>query len=298
MPRHKHPRFVLISALLRISYYLGMPPLLLLLLSLVPLAFAPLLASWAGRSVAAFVALDAFVAVTIAGVAVSHILPEAIHEAGWWALAIALIGFLLPIGLHLGLHKLEAKAMPALVAAVLAGLALHAVADGVALVSQAGNAHGHDHATAGTLLPTAVVLHRLPEALAIWWFARPVLGRTTAVAMLLAIGSATLAGFFAASHGSEFLAGPQIALVHAFVVGMLFHVLLGHHRPKHDGDGLPTMPLIVGGGAGVAFLVAALVLMPSTLPAGPMRTFGPLATMAVVIFALVSRTGRGAPHTH
>lgn len=270
----------------------------LLLLSLLPLVFAPVLAAWARRSAATFVALDAFVAVTIAGVAVSHILPEAFHHAGPWALVVALVGFLVPIGLHVGMHRLEAKAMPLLVAAVLAGLAVHAIGDGVALVHGDHDDHGHAHAAQDALLPVAVLLHRVPVALAIWWFARPVLGLATAVGFLVAIGAATLAGYLAADQWLAVLAAPQVALVHAFVIGMLFHVLLGHHRPKDDGHGLPTAPLVAGGGLGIAFLVTALVLIPSAWPVGLMRVLGPIVTLAVVAFALASRMGRGVPHGH
>ncbi len=283
---------------MRIGYYLAMPPLFLLLLSLLPLAFAPVLSAWARRSISAFVSLDAFVAVTIAGVAVHHILPEAIHEAGISALGVAVVGFLLPIALHMGMHRLEARALPALVAAVLAGLALHAVGDGVALMAQDGGEHGHDHGASGMLLPAAIVLHRLPESLAIWWFARPVLGRTTAIVMLLAIGLATTVGFFAAGHWLDILTGPRIAMLHAFVVGMLFHVLLGHHRPKLDGDTLPIGPLVIGGGLGIAFLIVAALVIPSTLHEGPTRVAGAVLTIMVVAFALISRTGRGTPHAH
>ena len=55
----------------------------------------------------------------------------------------------------------------------MAGLALHGMLDGVALA----NAHGH-------ATPLAVVLHRLPEGLTLWWLLRPTYGpRWTAAAI-------------------------------------------------------------------------------------------------------------------
>jgi hypothetical protein len=67
--------------------------------SLLPLAIAPWAARLADRSAAATSGLDSFVAVTVSGVALFHVLPHTFLEAGLWTLPAMAFGFVLPLGL-------------------------------------------------------------------------------------------------------------------------------------------------------------------------------------------------------
>jgi len=245
-----------------------MEPILFLLLSLLPLALAPPLADVTRRSPPAHAAMDAFVATTVGGLALLHILPHAYRLAGGMALLAALAGFLVPLALHHGIHRWEERALPGLAAIVLLGLALHAVVDGIALV---GAGAGHHRPPAGDHLhlppagapplALAVVLHRLPVALVIWWFAAPLWGRWRAGALLAAIGGATIAGFAVGERLWTTLSSPQLGVGQAAIAGMLFHVLLRHPGAETPTASSPAARVASGAGAvaGVAVVLALAV---------------------------------------
>lgn len=108
------------------------------------------------------------------------------------------------------------------------GLALHALLEGAALVP----------AGPGVTLAfgLAIVLHRIPVGLVIWWLVRPRYGTEAALLAVGAIVIVTLAGY---GLGSEVLAGVHGAgadLYQAFVSGSLVHVVFhqGRHDHRHD----------------------------------------------------------------
>lgn len=104
------------------------------------------------------------------------------------------------------------------------GLALHALLEGAALVPGAR----------GIAAPfgVAVVLHRIPVGLVIWWLVRPRYGSGAALLGVGAIVALTIAGY---ALGIEVLAGihgPGADLYQAFVSGSLVHVVF--HQGRHD----------------------------------------------------------------
>lgn len=108
------------------------------------------------------------------------------------------------------------------------GLTLHALLEGAALVP----------GQAGIAIPfgLAIVLHRIPVGLVIWWLVRPRYGTTAALLAVGAIVLVTLAGY---ALGSEVLSGIHGAgadLYQAFVSGSLVHVVFhqGRHDHKHE----------------------------------------------------------------
>ena len=122
----------------------------------------------ARRTVAA---VDAFALVGVAGLVLVHILPQSFELAGWWVLPVAVLGAVGP-GLLCGTRLFSGREsrVVALPLALLA-IALHALLDGVAIASdEAGAAHGSSE------LALAVVLHRVPVGLGIWWLVRPLYG--------------------------------------------------------------------------------------------------------------------------
>ena len=136
---------------------------------------------------------------------------------------------------------------------LLAGLGLHAAADGAAL---AGAAH-HGAET----LPMAVLVHRLPVGLLVWWLVggrrRPVV----AAVALVALAGATAGGFWVASQSPWTDGG--FALVEAFVGGALLHVLRGPHEVldhEHPSE-MAAAPLAETVGVVLA-VIAALTVPP------------------------------------
>lgn len=257
----------------------GLP---LLLVSLLPLVVGPLFAHWADERSSGRVVMDAFVSTALVGIVVFHVWPQAWFVAGWAALAVGLVGFALPGFFHLrGVRRRirERQALPLLVALAVGALAIHAAVDGLVLFGAAPEPHDHhggEHAS-GAVLAVAVVLHRLPLALAVWWLARPSFGRGAAITLLAGIGAATLVGYAAAGRVLVDLDSSGMALFEAGVGGMLLHVVLGGHT--HDvgsscadghepiGQGVAAVGGLraAGFGAGLLLLAALWVLHPPGL---------------------------------
>ena len=112
---------------------------------------------------------------------------------------------------------------PALVVG-LSGLLLHALLEGTAL------APGSEAIAIAFAL--AVIVHRIPVGLVIWWLIRPRYGASAASTGVGLVVLATLVGY---GVGAELLGGargPGIELYQAFVSGSLVHVVF--HQGRHD----------------------------------------------------------------
>lgn len=287
-----------------------MTPILLLAISLIQVVLAPLIAGFARRSGVLFAGTDSFVATTIGALTLVHILPHAYSVVGPVAWVAALLGGLVPIGMHMAFHRLEHRAMPFLLWLVLGALALHAMLDGAALAasSEAAShgameaAHGHEHATNGSLLGAAVVLHRFPMVLGIWWFALPRLGRWAASGLLAAIGIGTVVGYSAVGLSWAALDSRPLALIQAVVGGMLFHVLIGHEGPEHDRTALGKRrrAIVAGTLLGIALMVVMAALgtleLPAASPLSTVITIG--ASLAVAAYVLQARWRQRHEHRH
>lgn len=174
--------------------------------------------------------LDGFIFVTITGLVVLYILPGNIEAAGWWAIPAAAIGMFGPSLSERLFHRKAEEAHLAALVLGLSGIVLHSFVDGAALVESGGghgHAHGHD-----SLLPTAIILHQLPVALAIWWLLRPIYGFVTAMSVLVLVGGAIAAGYGFGPYFLSSLSGSGLGLFEAFVAGSLLHVVF--HQPHAD----------------------------------------------------------------
>jgi hypothetical protein len=199
-----------------------------LLFSLLALLVGPLVyrSARARRSAAA---VDAFALVAVAGLVFMHILPQSFELAGWWVLPVALIGAFGP-GLLCGsrlFHGRESR-LVALPLALLA-IALHALLDGVAIVSSDVGGHGTSE------LALAVVIHRIPVGLGIWWLVRPLYGLRAAVSLLVGIAVFSMIGFYSGEVLLDAAPERWIALVQALLAGSLLHVIL-RHPPTATGE--------------------------------------------------------------
>ncbi|MGB5630110.1 MAG: hypothetical protein WBM45_13515 [Woeseiaceae bacterium] len=159
--------------------------------------------------------LDVLIIAAIAWIIGIHIVPDAVRAAGWPALAILVLGMAFPYLLRRIFH-LATKAMHAalLFMAALA-LILHAVIDGIALLP--GN---------GEELGIAVILHRLPVGMAIWWTFRPAIGTKAAVAAFALIVSATALAFYFGGPVIELAESKMLALFQIFVAGSLADMVI------------------------------------------------------------------------
>lgn len=207
--------------------------LLLLLLSLLPLVLGPFLAVRARRSDSTSVVTDAFVTISVLGITLIHILPDSFQLIGAGIFVVAPLGFALPWAIHQWWHHQHLANHKVVFGLALLGLTLHGAMDGIALFAPvSGTPHGHIHAA--WLLALAVILHRLPMALAIWWLSRPKVGRLFAILLLVTLGLATLLGFAGAAPLWTVLSLKALATMQAFIAGMLFHIVLDHHGPASE----------------------------------------------------------------
>ena len=241
--------------------------LLLLLGGLLPLGLAPWAADRADRSETAKAAMDGFVRISLGGIVLLHVWPHAYRLAGWWALLAGGGGLLVLSLLHRFFHALEESAYPKIVLLALFGVALHATLDGVALFAPILEGHlgsgTHAHSESATLLAAAVILHRFPAALAIWWLVVPLYGRLVAALILVTMAAATLVGFSVAGGVLDNLSTPAMAIVEALIAGMLLHLVVGHEQ-GHAVAARRALrkPVRLGGALGVAILLALSVVHP------------------------------------
>jgi len=167
--------------------------------------------------------LDGFILVAVVGMALIHLLPEALAHGGIIAAALAVVGLVLPWLIHhvIGAHRSETTIL-------VAGLAVHAAVETAVL-----GASPDDHALA---LGAAIVFHRLPVGMVVFaaaearhsarraWLSIAVLAGATVLGY---VGGDGLAGSFSAEH---------YAWLQALVAGSLLHVAFGHedHHEHHD----------------------------------------------------------------
>lgn len=210
---------------------MSIPASYLLALSLLTLAAGPLLykTAQAARN-PLLAALDGFVFVAIGGLILLHVLPESVALGGWAAALACLVGLVAPTLLE---HRLHGRARQVHAVALLLGLAalgMHAFMDGLVL---GGDHEGESHAH--HMLPMAVILHRLPEGLMVWFLVRPLYGLPKALATLGLIAVSTVAGFSLSEVVASSIEHQGRGLFQALVGGSLLHVVMHRSYPISSG---------------------------------------------------------------
>jgi len=199
----------------------------LFLLSLLALAAGPAVYQLARVAGYMLAALDGFVFVAISGLVLLHIIPESFALGGWVAIAAGLVGLMLPGAVEHRLTRLAPRVHAVALLLGLLAIVLHAFSDGVALTAASAGAADHRQ----HMLPMAVVLHRLPVGLTIWFLLRPLYGIRAALGVLMLIAVATGAGFASGSAVVGALASQGRAVFQAAVSGALLHVVVHRSYP-------------------------------------------------------------------
>lgn len=210
-------------------YFKGM---LVLAAGILALFLGPLIYRGVRHRQAMLSLIDGFVFVAIAGLVLFYILPESVAQGGLWAILFALVGIFGPTTMERVYDRAAHQTHTAALILGLAGICLHALIDGAALVGS----HSEE-----SLLPLAVVLHRLPVGLTIWWLLRPSFGLRTASTVLGLVSLMTAGGFFFGPFLTASLSGQGIAWFQALVAGSLFHVVL--HQPHRESDDCGCHPV-------------------------------------------------------
>jgi uncharacterized membrane protein YraQ (UPF0718 family) len=261
--------------------------MLVIILSVLALVAGPLLHRLARAGRGALDALDGFVFAIVGGMVLLAFAPRAIATAGTAGLGAVIAGF---VALALAERVTDRTLDRALWPLAVVALGFHEFIDGLALSSwQAGG-------RSDALLPTAIVLHRIPVGVALWWLVEPALGFRRAALALALVAVAIVAGFVSGAGLAASLSGTAVGVVQGFIAGAFLHALL--HRPGAHADGPHEhgweLASGMGGLAGVALLMAvhdadaAGAVVAGHLDAGP--TFVALALavapMLVLAYAL------------
>ena len=170
--------------------------------------------------------VSGFILLVIAGSLFLEVLPNSFQQVGVSALILALLGFVGPTLIEKLFASSASKTHSFTIFLGIGGLILHASIDGSAL--QSTNLVDDKDS-----LALAVILHRLPVGLTIWWLLKPLLGEKYALLTLLGIALATVIGYLLSMQFSEYQTTNTFTLIQAFVSGSLLHVVF--HKPHEDG---------------------------------------------------------------
>ena len=185
------------------------------LLSTIALLAGPFVCLLGRQNQAAERAIDVLIIVAIAWIIGVHIVPEAFKVAGATALLLLALGMAFPYALRRIFHLASSAMHIALLLIAALALVLHAMIDGIALLP------GNDEQ-----LGIAVILHRLPVGMAIWWTFRPVIGAKAAVASFVLIISATALTYYFGGAIIEIAESRMLALFQVFVAGSLADMVI------------------------------------------------------------------------
>jgi hypothetical protein len=212
-------------------------------LSIAALLAGPFLYATGRRRPALKQLLDGFVMVAVAGIVCVSIIPDALQTGGVAALPALVLGLAFPVLIERWFHNAAHTAHLFVVLLAAAGLVVHALIDGIALLPQtaeAGAAATHAGPAAAvspagiTPLALGVILHRLPIGMALWWSVRPNFGVPVTLALFAIIIAATGVAYYQGDHVVALASTSSLALFQAFVAGSLVHVVA--FGVTHDED--------------------------------------------------------------
>ena len=163
--------------------------------------------------------VDGFMYIAVPALVAWQVIPHGWADHGLLTIVVLALGAATPALIERVSHRLAPHADNLALLAGMSGLSLHAFLEGAALVSKAAR------------VAPAVILHRIPVGLMIWWLLRPRHGFKGASLGIGAILAATVAGY---AVGARFFADGRSGaeLYQAFVGGSLLHVVF--HQVRHD----------------------------------------------------------------
>ncbi len=165
---------------------------------------------------------DTLMLVAVPAIVLWQVLPHSWASHGVSAILVLLLGMGTPKLIERVFRSLAPHTDNLALLAGLSGLVVHAFLEGVALVSK------------DTPVSYAVILHRVPVGLMIWWILRPRHGFRGAAAGIGTIFAATVIGY--AVGGRIFADGDSLDLYQAFVGGSLLHAVFHQSRRDHTHD--------------------------------------------------------------
>lgn len=174
--------------------------------------------------------VSSVVLVVVVGTILFEILPVTYKTIGITALALCFLGFVGPTLIEKSFQKAADTTHKLTILLGILGLLVHAFIDGIAIqtsTTQTNISH-HSHN-----LILAIILHRLPVGLTIWWLLKPLLGERYALITLFLMGITTLLGYVSSEFFENYQNNLIFSLLQSFVAGSLMHVVI--HKPHPDG---------------------------------------------------------------
>ncbi|MDE2764586.1 MAG: permease [Gemmatimonadota bacterium] len=234
--------------------------MLYLIAALAALAGGPLLHAGAGNRRGLASLLDGLSRTAIPGLVFLAFVPAAVGE-GEWAVVLALVaGFLVPVAAERTSQRATRPTHRLALLAGLSGFVVHAALDGAALATLPPDADPS--------FPLAVVLHRLPVGVAVWWLVTREMDTRAGIGALAALMLGTMGGYLFGGvlEGTASDSG-ALTLYQAAVAGSLVHVVVHQHGTASS----PADRRWEGWGAvlALALLLAVFVVGVETGGSGP-----------------------------
>jgi len=170
--------------------------------------------------------VSGFILVVITATLVFEVLPETYEVIGYVAIALSLLGFAGPTIIEKLFAKAATQTHLLTILLGILGLVLHASIDGAALYDSNTSSHYEN-------LSLAIILHRLPVGLTIWWLLKPLIGERYALFTIVTMALATAGGYGLSMQLNEYHQSAVFVALQAFISGSLLHVIL--HKPHDDG---------------------------------------------------------------
>ncbi len=168
--------------------------------------------------------VDAFILVITAGIILFQVLPEIYRTLGFLSIILVVAGMGLPGIIEYLFRRAAARTHLLTLILGVVGLLVHGVVDGGALTMS--------QYEAGSMLPLAIIFHRTPISMTLWWLIKPQFGTAYAVTVIVILITGTLAGFYFSSVVMMQLHNREFMIFEAIVSGTLLHVL--YHQPGHE----------------------------------------------------------------
>jgi uncharacterized protein len=174
--------------------------------------------------------VDRFVYVAVPLLVAFQVLPHALEERSLLIVLAVGAGLLIPTLFERASRALARRTDALGLVVGLSGLTVHSLMEGAAFAPLS--------TPVDTTFAWAVILHRVPVGLVMWWLVRPRYGMGSAVAGVGLLVGTTLLGFLIGNEVLDPVHGPGFELYQAFVSGTLVHVVFhqGRHDHAHDRD--------------------------------------------------------------
>ncbi|MFC3052267.1 ZIP family metal transporter [Kordiimonas pumila] len=222
---------------------------IVLIVSVLIILTAPVLSRFFKDSQRIKSGLDGFVLVAVIGLITLNLLPEALQYGGIPSFLIAVTGFILPYLAEIIFHKSEEMTHRVIILISVLAVVVHAASDGAIL------AFAHS-ANSGSFIATGVLLHRMGEAITIWWLLRPIFSVRSGLAILAALAAMTIIGYYIVLFAQDWYNLPLVGYWQAFAAGSLFHIVMhpiAGHEHSHTGKPV-TQAHRLGTALGVVFV--------------------------------------------